>query len=83
MGVVLRSGICIPPLPQSRAEEVEWLPGLSQSFRTKSFDKVKFDSKIYFYGEDVDVSLRVREFGIRFLLIISVNLVIEIRFQHQ
>ena len=64
MGVVLRSGICIPPLPQSRAEEVEWLPGLSQSFRAKIFDQVKFDSKIYFYGEDVDFYLRVRDFGI-------------------
>jgi glycosyltransferase involved in cell wall biosynthesis len=43
-GVVLRSGICIPPLPQSRAEEVEWLPGLSQSFRAQIFDQVRFDS---------------------------------------
>ena len=64
MGVVLRSGICIPPLPQSRAEEVEWLPGLSQSFRTRIFEQVRFDSKIYFYGEDVDFYLRLRDFGI-------------------
>ena len=63
MGVVLRSGICIPPLPQSREEEVEWLPGLSQSFRAKIFDKIRFDSKISIYGEDIDFYLRVREIG--------------------
>jgi len=64
MGVILRSGICIPPLPRSRAEEVEWLPGLSQSFRSKIFDQIRFDSKIFFYGEDVDYYLRLRDFGI-------------------
>ena len=63
MGVVLRSGICTPPLPQSRAEVVEWLPGLSQSFRLQVFDEIRFDSQIYFYGEDIDFYLRLRAFG--------------------
>lgn len=63
MGVVLRSGICIPPLPQSRVEVVEWLPGLSQSFRLHIFDQIKFDSRIYFYGEDIDFYLRLQAFG--------------------
>lgn len=62
-GVVLRSGIGIPPLPQSRAEVVEWLPGLSQSFRFKIFSQVRFDSKIYFYGEDIDFYLRIHNLG--------------------
>lgn len=62
-GVVLRSGIGIPPLPQSRAEIVEWLPGLSQSFRFKIFSQVRFDSKIYFYGEDIDFYLRIHALG--------------------
>ena len=62
-GVVLRSGIGIPPLPQSRAENVEWLPGLSQSFRFKIFSRIRFDSKIYFYGEDIDFYLRLKNVG--------------------
>ena len=62
-GVVLKSGICIPPLPQSRAEVVEWLPGLSQSFRFQIFSQVRFDSKIYFYGEDIDFYLRIYNLG--------------------
>ena len=62
-GVVLRSGIGIPSLPQSRAEIVEWLPGLSQSFRFKIFSQVRFDSKMYFYGEDIDFYLRIHDLG--------------------
>lgn len=62
-GVVLRSGIGIPPLPQSRAEIAEWLPGLSQSFRFKIFSQVRFDSKMYFYGEDIDFYLRIHDLG--------------------
>lgn len=63
MGVVLRSGICIPPHPRSRVEVVEWLPGLSQSFRLQIFDQIRFDPGIYFYGEDIDFYLRLQAFG--------------------
>ena len=62
-GVVLKSGVCIPPIPQSRAEHVEWLPGLSQSIRINTFSKIRFDSEIYFYGEDIDFYLRLQKFG--------------------
>jgi len=62
-GVVLKSGITIPPFPKNAIDEVDWLPGLSQSFRGKIFESIEFDSEIKLYGEDIEFYLRLREYG--------------------
>ena len=62
-GVILKSGIAIPPVPTQKLEEFQWLVGGMQSFRTRIFDSERFDSGLRMYGEDVDFYLRIRSLG--------------------
>lgn len=44
--------------------ETEWASGTAMHFNTQAFKKVGgFDKNIFMYGEDVDISWRIRELG--------------------
>jgi len=62
-GVILQSGIAIPPHPQREIESCEWLVGGMQSVRVWIFDYAQFDATLRMYGEDIDFYLRVRDLG--------------------
>jgi GT2 family glycosyltransferase len=62
-GVVLKSGLAIPPTPAEELEECQWLVGGMQSFRTDVFFHQRFDSTLRMYGEDVDFYLRIASLG--------------------
>jgi GT2 family glycosyltransferase len=62
-GVILSSGIAIPPRPRSDVEHTEWLVGATQSFRASIFDHAMFNPKLRMYGEDIDFYLRIRGLG--------------------
>jgi len=62
-GVILQSGIAIPPHPQKAIETCEWLVGGMQSVRAWVFDYMQFDATMRMYGEDVDFYLRVCNLG--------------------
>lgn len=62
-GVILRSGIAIPPHPRREIETCEWLTGGMQSVRAWVFDYMQFDATLRMYGEDVDFYLRVCDLG--------------------
>jgi len=62
-GVILRSGVAIPPAPTSAAHRCEWLVGGMQSIRANIFDLTSFDPKLRMYGEDVDFYLKVSALG--------------------
>lgn len=42
---------------------VDWLSGLSQTFRTDALGEMRFDEGIRFYGEDVDMHVRCSRIG--------------------
>lgn len=73
-GVILRSGIAIPPHPRSRAQRCDWLVGGMQSVRVSVFDHIMFDPELRMYGEDLDFYLRVCALGD---VICSINLPIK------
>lgn len=62
-GVILPSGIAIPPVPTTAAYSCEWLVGGMQSVRAHIFDLISFDSKLRMYGEDLDFYLRASTYG--------------------
>lgn len=62
-GVILKSGISIPPNPQSAIEFCEWLVGGMQSVRAWVFEYLNFDATLRMYGEDLDFYLRVSDLG--------------------
>jgi GT2 family glycosyltransferase len=63
MGKVLRSGLALPPRPEKTFEECEFVPGFSMLMPTEVLMKVRFDSSIRMYGEDLEFQLRARNFG--------------------
>jgi GT2 family glycosyltransferase len=62
-GVILRSGIAIPPYPKREVESCEWLVGGMQSVRAWVFEHIEFDATLRMYGEDVDFYLRAYGLG--------------------
>ncbi|MEY4560662.1 MAG: hypothetical protein RL460_640 [Actinomycetota bacterium] len=64
-GTVNRAGDNRPVKPTATDCDVDWLPGCAMSFRLGSAANVRFDESRtgYGLGEDVDFSLRVKNFG--------------------
>lgn len=62
-GVILSSGIAIPPVPTGIVHCCEWLVGGMQSVRAHIFDSISFDSKLRMYGEDLDFYLKASTYG--------------------
>jgi GT2 family glycosyltransferase len=62
-GRILRSGLVVPPIPHKRFQEYEFVPGFSMLISIEALDKVRFDSSIRMYGEDVEFQLRLAEVG--------------------
>jgi GT2 family glycosyltransferase len=62
-GVILPSGIAIPPRPITDVEHTEWLVGASQSFRASIFDCAMFNPNLRMYGEDIDFYLKIEGLG--------------------
>jgi GT2 family glycosyltransferase len=60
-GVILKSGIAIPPRPDRFDIESEWLVGATQSLRMSVFDFAKYDEGRRMYGEDLDFYIRIRD----------------------
>ena len=55
-----------PKMYDSLTHETSWSSGAAFAIRRKIFEKVNgFDSAIFMYAEDVDLSWRVRSFGYR------------------
>ena len=62
-GRVLNSGIAIPVYEIERLTQVDWAPGHSLNVRADLFNKIRFDSSIRMYGEDIDFCLRLGQAG--------------------
>jgi GT2 family glycosyltransferase len=62
-GVILKSGIAIPPSPKTELQKCQWLVGGTQSFRADLFKGHLFDPKLRMYGEDLDFYLRIAKLG--------------------
>jgi GT2 family glycosyltransferase len=62
-GVILKSGIAIPPLPKMELHKCQWLVGGMQSFRADLFKQQLFDPKLRMYGEDIDFYLKIATLG--------------------
>jgi GT2 family glycosyltransferase len=62
-GLILKSGIAIPPVPTQRIHHCQWLVGGMQSFRTRIFEFALFDDALRMYGEDIEFYLRIAPFG--------------------
>jgi GT2 family glycosyltransferase len=62
-GVILKSGIAIPPAPKAEIHASEWLVGGMQSIRAEVFQHHIFDSSLRMYGEDIDFYLRISSLG--------------------
>ncbi len=62
-GLILKSGIAVPPFPQSSLETCQWLVGGMQSVRAWVFNHLQFDAALRMYGEDIDFYLRICNLG--------------------
>lgn len=62
-GVILRSAWNIHCNTEEMILRVDWVSGLSQSFRTDVLGSTRFDPKIRFYGEEVDMHVRCSHLG--------------------
>lgn len=62
-GVILKSGIGIPPVPTSPIYRCQWLVGGMQSIHADVFNVTSFDSKLRMYGEDLEFYLKVSTMG--------------------
>jgi GT2 family glycosyltransferase len=62
-GIILKSGIAIPPLPETELQKCQWLVGGTQSFRANLFEWHLFDPNLRMYGEDLDFYLRIAKLG--------------------
>lgn len=62
-GRILKSGVAVPPKPQSAVEQVDWFAGHSMNFRSEVFESLSFNERIRMYGEDVDFQLLARARG--------------------
>lgn len=62
-GRILRSAFNIICESSNQTTQVQWLSGLSQSFRVSLLGGLRFSESIRFYGEEVDMHIRCAEFG--------------------
>ena len=62
-GRILRTAWNIHCFSTDAVLQVEWLSGLSQSFRSDKLGAIRFDEGIRFYGEDVDMHVRCSAIG--------------------
>ncbi len=62
-GVILKSGIAIPPFPKIELHKCQWLVGGMQSFRADLFKQQLFDPRLRMYGEDIDFYLKIATLG--------------------
>jgi GT2 family glycosyltransferase len=53
----------MPPRPSKAFEESEFVPGFSMLVSTEMLARVKFDSSIRMYGEDLEFQIRLGSFG--------------------
>jgi len=57
-GCILKSAFNIMCESPNVVTKVEWLSGLSQSYRVSKVTNLRFDESIRFYGEEVDMHIR-------------------------
>jgi GT2 family glycosyltransferase len=62
-GVILRTAWNIHCTTEEMNLRVDWVSGLSQSFRTDVLGSTRFNPGIRFYGEEVDMHVRCSELG--------------------
>ncbi len=62
-GSILRTAWNIHSFSTDAVLRVEWLSGLSQTFRMDALGTTRFDEEIRFYGEDVDMHVRCSKLG--------------------
>jgi GT2 family glycosyltransferase len=62
-GSILPSGLTTTPRAFSKLEPTEWMCGLSMNIPLRLLKQVRFDESIRMYGEDLEMCLRLREFG--------------------
>lgn len=63
-GVVLRSGLAIAPRPVEEYQPCMWTPGGMQSIRWGAIKSSTFDGKVRIHGDEVELQLRLRNYGI-------------------
>jgi len=62
-GSILKSGFTTPIQCMDGICEVGWIPGGSMNIKRKILENSLFDSKLRMYGEDLKMSLMLKEFG--------------------
>ncbi len=62
-GAILRSGFNVICENRKNITRVEWVSGLSQSFRLSQLGNTRFNEKIRFYGEEVEMHVRCSQLG--------------------
>lgn len=62
-GRILKSGYTTPIYCTDGICEVEWIPGGSMNIRKKILENTLFDSNLRMYGEDLKMSLVLKEYG--------------------
>jgi len=62
-GKLLMSGFATLPPSNTHLSETEWVPGFAVSFRRSILENNRFDSRIAFYGEDLEFQLRIGHLG--------------------
>jgi GT2 family glycosyltransferase len=62
-GSILKSGYTTPIQCTDGICEVDWIPGGSMNIKRKILETSLFDSKLRMYGEDLKMSLKLKEFG--------------------
>ncbi len=62
-GTILRSGYTTPIQHTHGLCEVEWIPGGSMNIKRVALESVQFDSQLRMYGEDLKMSLMLKNLG--------------------
>jgi GT2 family glycosyltransferase len=63
-GSLLSSGRVTQPTSLLGLSDTQWLPGLSMNLNPRVLEQEKFDESIRMYGEDLEISLRLKKYGI-------------------
>ncbi len=62
-GSVLKSGLTTPIQCLSGLSEVDWIPGGSMNIKRVALESREFDGQLRMYGEDLKMSLMLKEYG--------------------
>jgi GT2 family glycosyltransferase len=65
-GTIAKSGLTSVAVPDSDLSPAEWVPGGMQNFRWSVLRHCLFDGRMAFFGEDVEMHLRMRKYGLIF-----------------